>query len=221
MADRLTPIFIDYSGRRWRRIRRTALAIGVVTTVIALVLVASELFFPPIPPELPLATVNDKPIGRPIQRPTTPFTKLDRLRIAYRRKLAASIAGHRTPASRRPEMIPVLDVGTGSRPTRTDAIVAGFYVNWADNSFASLKRNYDKLDWWIGEWAFIPSNADTLLLRVKPQVIELLHDRPPESRPSLFIMLSNFVVTGSDSAAGRFDSAAVRRFLGNPVARAN
>ena len=82
-------------------------------------------------------------------------------------------------------MVPVLDVGTGSRPTRTDAIVAGFYVNWADNSFASLKRNYDKLDWVIGEWAFIPSNADTLLLRVKPQVIELLHDRPPETRPSL------------------------------------
>ena len=34
-------------------------------------------------------------------------------------------------------------------------------------------------------------------------------------------MLSNFVVTGSDSAAGQFDAAAVRRFLGNPVARAN
>jgi len=221
MADRLKPVFIDYSGRRWRRIRRTALAIGVLTTLIALVLVASEFFYPPSAPELTLASANDKPIGRPLHRPATPFTKIDRLRIAYRRKLAASIAGHRTPASRRPEMIPVLDVGTGSRPTRTDAIVAGFYVNWADNSFTSLEQNYDKLDWVIGEWAFIPRDADTLLLRVKPEVTELLNQRKPESRPSLFIMLSNFVVTGSDSAAGQFDQSVIRRFLANPVARAN
>jgi cellulose synthase/poly-beta-1,6-N-acetylglucosamine synthase-like glycosyltransferase/peptidoglycan/xylan/chitin deacetylase (PgdA/CDA1 family)/spore germination protein YaaH len=221
MADRLRPIFIDYSGRRWRRIRRTVLALGVVTTLIALVLVASELFFPPIPPELPLATANDKPTGRRLPRPATTFTKLDRLRIAYRRKLAASIGHHGAPASRRPETIPVLDVGTGTRPTRTDGIVAGFYVNWADNSYTSLKQNYDKLDWVIGEWAFIPRDADTLLLRVKPEVTELLHDNPPETRPSLFIMLSNFVVTGSDSAAGRFDPNVIRRFMSNPVARAN
>ncbi|MEO8562630.1 MAG: glycosyltransferase [bacterium] len=220
MADRLRPIFIDYSGRRWRRIRQTVLLLGVVTTLIGLVIVGSEFFFPPIPPELPLASTSDKAIGRPLSR-TAAFTKLDRLRIAYRRKLAASIAIRRTPASRRPENIPVLDVGTGTRPTRTDAIVAGFYVNWADNSFASLKQNFDKLDWVIGEWAFIPRDADTLLLRVKPEVTELLHQSKPESRPSLFIMLSNFVVAGSDSAAGKFDQAVIKRFLSNPVARAN
>jgi peptidoglycan-N-acetylglucosamine deacetylase len=220
MSDRHKPVFIDYSGRRWRRIRFAALLLGIATTMIALILVASELFFPPIPPQLPLASLDARSAAK--IETHHPLTQIDRLRIAYRRKLAMTMKKYGSPhASRRPEMVPVLDVGTGSRPTRTDAIVAGFYVNWADNSFASLKRNYDKLDWVIGEWAFVPSNADTLLLRVKPQVIELLHDRPAETRPSLFIMLSNFVVTGADSAAGRFDAAAVRRFLGNPVARAN
>jgi peptidoglycan/xylan/chitin deacetylase (PgdA/CDA1 family)/spore germination protein YaaH len=183
------------------------------------VLVASELFNPPNPPELLLASLDSRAAAKLDTK--HPLTQIDRLRIAYRRKLAMTMKKYGSPhAARRPEMVPVLNVGT-SRPTRTDAIVAGFYVNWADNSFASLKRNYDKLDWVIGEWAFVPSTGDSLLLRVKPQVTELLHDRPAETRPSLFIMLSNFVVTGSDSAAGKFDAATVRRFLGNPVARAN
>ena len=220
MADRHRPVFIDHTGRRWRRIRVAALALGIVTTLLALVLVVTELFFPPIPPELPLAAINAAPAQRAATGSAT-FTRVGRLRIAYRRMLAQTMKQYGNPPSRRPEMIPVIDVGTGSRPPRTDAIVAGFYVNWADNSFTSLSRNYEKLDWVIGEWAFIPSNADTLLLRVKPQVIDLFSNRAPETRPSLFIMLSNFVVTGTDSAAGRFDSAAVRRFLGNPVARAN
>ena len=81
-------------------------------------------------------------------------------------------------------------------PPRTDAIVAGFYVNWADNSFASLTRNFDKLDWVIGEWGFFPRNADTLQLRIKPQVVELFKSRPAETRPSLFLMITNYVVTG-------------------------
>ena len=222
MADRRSsPIFIDYSGRRWRRIRRVALAVGVLTTVVALVLVGSIVLWPPIPPELPLASANNLPIATATTGKLGPYTKVDRLRTAYRRKLAALTKHYGTTSSRRPELIPELNVGSGSRPTRTDAIVAGFYVNWADNSFASLSRNYDKLDWVIGEWAFVPRNADSLQLRIDKRVLDLLASRPAESRPSLFIMLSNFVVAGGDSAAGKFDAAVVQRFLANPVARAN
>jgi peptidoglycan-N-acetylglucosamine deacetylase len=119
-------------------------------------------------------------------------------------------------------VIPVLSGGTGGRPPRNDAIVAGFYVNWADNSFASLTRNFDKLDWVIGEWGFFPRDADTLLLRIKPEVIELFNNRPIETRPSLFLMLTNYVVDpGKDSTTGKFDPEVVRRFLANPVAREN
>jgi peptidoglycan-N-acetylglucosamine deacetylase len=221
MDRRSSPIFIDYSGRRWRRIRRTALVAGIVTTLLALVLVGSIVLSPPIPPELPLASANNLPIARATTGKPGAFTKVDRLRTAYRRKLAALTKHYGSSSSRRPMTIPALDVGTGTRPTRTNAIVAGFYVNWADNSFASLSRNYDKLDWVIGEWAFVPANADTLQLRIDRRVLALLASRPPESRPSLFIMLSNFVVAGGDSAAGRFDAGVVHRFLANPVARAN
>jgi cellulose synthase/poly-beta-1,6-N-acetylglucosamine synthase-like glycosyltransferase/peptidoglycan/xylan/chitin deacetylase (PgdA/CDA1 family)/spore germination protein YaaH len=222
MADRShSPIFIDRTGRRWRHIRRVALVLGVATTAIALVLVGSIALYPPIPPELPLATANNQIIARGTTGQPGAYTKVDRMRVAYRRKLASLVKKYGTPTSRRPEAIPVLNVGRGAPPPRTESIVAGFYVNWADNSLASLKRNYDKLDWVIGEWAFIPRNADTLQLRIDKKVTELLNSKPPETRPSLFIMLSNFVVSGADSAGGQFDAAVVRRFLANPVARAN
>ena len=224
MADRSrhSPIFIDYTGKRWRRIQRVALTIGVLTTVLALVVIVSIVVSPSMPPELPLATANNLTISHATTGKPGRFTKVDRLRTAYRRKLAAAMKQYGTPTSRRPESIPALNVGTGGRAPRSDAIVAGFYVNWADNSFASLQRNYDKIDWLIGEWGFFPRNADSLLLRIKPQVIELMNSKPVETRPSMFLMITNFVVEpGRDSTTGKFDPEVVRRFLASPTARAN
>ena len=224
MTDRSrhSPIFIDYSGKRWRRIQRIALAVGVLTTLLAVVLIGSILVSPSMPPELPLATANNRTIAHATTGKPGRFTKVDRLRTAYRRKLAAAMKQYGTPTSRRPEAVPALNVGTGGRAPRSEEIVAGFYVNWADNSFASLQRNYEKIDWVIGEWGFFPRNADSLLLRIKPQVIELLNSKPVETRPSMFLMITNFVVEpGRDSTAGTFDPEVVRRFLANPVARAN
>jgi cellulose synthase/poly-beta-1,6-N-acetylglucosamine synthase-like glycosyltransferase/peptidoglycan/xylan/chitin deacetylase (PgdA/CDA1 family)/spore germination protein YaaH len=223
MSDRSrhSPIFIDYTGKRWRRIQRVALAVGVVTTILALVVIVSIVVSPSMPPELPLATANNLTIARATTGKPGRFTKVDRLRTAYRRKLAAAMKQYGTPTSRRPESIPPSNVGTGGRPPRSDAIVAGFYVNWADNSFASLQRNYDKLDWVIGEWGFVPRDADSLLLRIKPEVIELMNNRPVETRPSLFLMITNFVVApGKDSAAGVFDRDVLRKFLTSPASRA-
>src|SRR5690348_1992184 len=219
MPDRHSPVFIDHTGRRWRRIRRAALVVGVASTVIALFLVGSIVLNPPVPPELPLATANNQPIPRPTTGKPGQFTRVDRLRTAYRRKLAAIVRKYGTSKSRRPDMVPALSVA--GAPPRRDAIVAGFYVNWADNSFSSLTQHIDKLDWVIGEWAFVPANGDSLQLRVDRRVIDLLASRPPESRPALFIMLSNFVVAGGDSAGGRFDAKVMSRFLADPVARAN
>ena len=222
MVDRSrhSPVFIDYTGNRWRHIRRAALAVGVITTILATVLIGSLVLSPSMPPELPLATANNRVIARATTGKPGAFTKVDRLRSAYRRKLAAAMKQYGPLASRRPENIPPLNIGTGDRKPRTDGIIAGFYVNWADNSLASLQRNYDKLDWVIGEWGFVPRDADSLVLRIKPQVIELLNSKPVETRPSLFLMITNFVVTpGRDSASGTFDREVVRRFLSNPAAR--
>lgn len=107
MDHRLTPIFIDRSGRRWRRIRRVALVLGVVTTALAAGLVATLALSPPMPPELPLAVANNLPIARATTGRPGAFTRLDRLRVAYRRKLAAAIRQTGgTPQSAAPRRFP-------------------------------------------------------------------------------------------------------------------
>ena len=219
MSDGNRPVFTDHTGRRWRRIRLASLVLGGAAALLALVMIASELFFPPIPPELSIAEINVRAESSSVARQAA-SAHTDRPRLAYRRQLAATMRRYEAATPFRDAMVPAA-VPTPPASPRSAPIVAGFFVNWADNSLASLTRNYDKLDWVIGEWAFLPANGDTLLLRIKPQVLELVSKHPPERRPSLFIMLSNFVVAGEDSTAGAFDSEAVRRFLGNPVARAN
>jgi hypothetical protein len=116
MSDRSrhSPIFIDYTGKRWRRIQRVALAVGVVTTILALVVIVSIVVSPSMPPELPLATANNLTIARATTGKPGRFTKVDRLRTAYRRKLAAAMKQYGTPTSRRPESIPPSNVGTGA-----------------------------------------------------------------------------------------------------------
>ena len=216
MPDRNSPVFTDHTGRRWRRIRLAALVVGGAAALFACVLIAAELFTPPIPPDMSMSAIDARAEASGHEGGSGRRT-IDPARLAYRRRLAASLRRFRDASPRPDAMVPA---ATGV-PKRSSPIVAGFYVNWADNSLASLTRNYEKLDWIVGEWAFIPQNADTLLIRIDPEVLELVRSRSAQSRPSLFIMLSNFVVAGEDSAAGGFDSASVRRFLGNPVARAN
>src|SRR6476661_1340657 len=121
MPDRSSPVFIDHTGRRWWRIRRAALAFGVATTVVALFLVGSIVLNPPVPPELPLATANNQPIARPTTGRPGPFTRVDRLRTAYRRKLATIVRRYGTTRSRRPERVPAQDIGAGGHPPRRDA----------------------------------------------------------------------------------------------------
>jgi len=127
----------------WRRIRRAALG-GVVTTIIALVLVGTLVLSPPMPPELPLATANNQPIARATTGKPGVYTKVDRLRTGYRRQ-----AGRGDEAVRRRGLVETAGRGAGARrrhgkrPTSTESIVAGFYINWEDNSFASLKPQYE------------------------------------------------------------------------------
>ena len=218
MPDHNSPVFTDHTGRRWRRIRLATLVVGGAALLFAGVLIAAELFTPPIPPERSIADVGARADSAQ-PHAVSSRRAIDPARLAYRRHLAASLRRYQSAAPHHDAMVPA--ARDARPPKRSAPIVAGFYVNWADNSLASLTRNVDKLDWVVGEWAFIPANADTLLIRIKPEVLDLVESRPAKSRPELFLMLSNFVAEGEDSSAGDFDSESVRRFLGNPVARAN
>jgi cellulose synthase/poly-beta-1,6-N-acetylglucosamine synthase-like glycosyltransferase/spore germination protein YaaH/peptidoglycan/xylan/chitin deacetylase (PgdA/CDA1 family) len=202
-----TPVFIDRSGRRWQRIRRAAIVLGVITTVIGLTLGLSLLFAPNIPTLHP-QSLTRKPVVR----------LSERTRMAVRRRFQqALLTTRRAPPARRVSHIRTIPSNGEKQPAAGAPAIGGFYVNWDDNSYASLDANLRQLDDVVLEWAFVARGGDSLRLdtlngkRAMSRVLE----EPVERRPKLILMVSNF-----SSAAQEFKSADLRPLLTNPASRA-
>src|SRR6187455_2381598 len=123
MPDRISPVFTDHTGRRWRRIRLAALVVGGAAALFACVLIAAELFTPPIPPGMSIAALNARAEsprreGGPVRRANDPA------RLAFRRRLAASLRRYQEAAPRGEQMVPAASVE--ARPSKqAPPIVAG------------------------------------------------------------------------------------------------
>ncbi len=210
--SRVASVFLDPSGRRWRRMRGAALAVGIVTTLSAALLVAAVF----VPPNLPAIAGfrGDRELGI---APRWVTTRERRQHLAARHKLLAVLDRVRPSPAVRPALLPLptRENAAATRPAAPpgDPVVAGFYVNWDDNSFASLRAHAADLDWVIGEWAFLGARGDTVELNVDRRVPFLLNLVPATDRPLALAMISNF-----DRVSRRFDAARLRALTASPIA---
>ena len=158
------PVFIDYSGRRWRRVRRVALIGGVVSTLLGLGVAVSLFLSEGLLPELHPATLI--PATHPMTR------HRERERMTLRRLLYRTIAKTgAVPAGKHPARVPRSPV-TAAKPVASGKpIVAGFHVSWDDNSTASVDTNITHMDWVVGEWAFVDPSGDSLDINVDGRVV--------------------------------------------------
>ncbi|HKP46344.1 MAG TPA: glycosyltransferase [Pyrinomonadaceae bacterium] len=162
MSD--SPVFYDPAGRRWRRVRRTWLALAVVVTAVTGVFVASVLVNPVLPSlnVRPVATLPNSADIKPRQ-PSVPANPSEQKARKAQAELqhALSLTSRVVPGRRRSQLAvippPVLPppVVPATRP-----LSVGFYINWDESSYASLKRNLDHLDWVIAEWSHLQTTAD-------------------------------------------------------------
>jgi cellulose synthase/poly-beta-1,6-N-acetylglucosamine synthase-like glycosyltransferase/peptidoglycan/xylan/chitin deacetylase (PgdA/CDA1 family)/spore germination protein YaaH len=210
-------VFLDPTGTRWRRIRRIALAVGITTTLLALVMVIGVL----VPPLLPIWSGDVSALTSAAPHPVA-TSRQARERLAARRRLLLAVAGGRPPAAGlHPEFLPVKpprriyrersksDLAPPGKP-----ITAGFYVNWDDNSFASFAAHVQDLDWVVCEWAFVVPSGDSLRLAIDNRVLYTAERQPEGHRPLVFAMVSNY-----DSTRSGFDARRLRRLLASPIAR--
>ena len=202
-----TPVFIDRSGRRWQRFRRAAIVLGVLTTVIGLTLGLSLLFAPSIP------TLHPQSLTR---KPVVRLSERARL-LAKRRFQQALATSRRAPPARHVNRMPSIPSNGEKRPPAGAPLIGGFYVNWDDNSYASLDANLRQLDVVVLEWAFVARGGDSLRLdtlngkRAMARVLE----EPVDKRPRLLLMVSNF-----NSLAQEFSKQELRALLSGPSSRA-
>ncbi len=202
-------VFEDPSGRRWRIVRRIAIATGVVTSLLTLTVIAGVL----LPPLLPGVNWTMAPVG-PKRPPRLITSEAERAQDQARRQLRRYRDGLRVPPSVRASRLPLVKWSGGAKPKAAgEPIVAGFYVNWDDNSLVSLRAHAAKLDWVIGEWAFVAPSGDSLLVKFDRKVPYVLSLLKPADRPAMLLMISN----AQDRQT--FDEGRLRRLVSRRAAR--
>lgn len=183
-----SPVFHDPHGRRWRRVRRLWLALSVIVTALAAIFVASVLANPVLP------GFNLKAL-KP-RAPSIPANPSERKARKAQADLQRALdkTKYIVPAKRRshiPVVPPPLTVPAPIVPM-TRPLSVGFFVNWDEASYESLKRNLDHLDWVIAEWSRLRDDATSpLVTDVHTPALNWIRINHPQVR--IMPMVQNFV----------------------------
>jgi cellulose synthase/poly-beta-1,6-N-acetylglucosamine synthase-like glycosyltransferase/peptidoglycan/xylan/chitin deacetylase (PgdA/CDA1 family)/spore germination protein YaaH len=157
-------VFHDPAGRRWKRVRRTWMALGIVITSLTAILVSSVLVNPALPSFniRPVASLPQPADIKPkaLPAPANPSQqKLKKAQVELQHALAAT---PRVPPAKRRSQTPVVPPPTLPPPMVpiSRPLSIGFYINWDESSYESLKRNLDHMDWVIAEWSHLQETSN-------------------------------------------------------------
>lgn len=203
--ERKRPVFSQTSGKRWRRVRRVVIGVGIASSIVLLGLVAAIL----VPPSIPKFSLRD---GTPSSEPKLPElndTRALRLKAVARERLYEALHAAPAPPAKRPSHLPLSATALAQRSAQRSVAPAtvGFYVSWDDNSLVSLRRNLSRLDWVIGEWGFLAPTGDSLVMRVDRRALFVIEQAPVGQRPRTLLMLTNV-----DSSGKAFMKSATKLF---------
>ncbi len=193
-----SPVFYDPRGRRWRRVRRTYLALGIVVTAITAIFIASVLANPLLP-HLNLRPLQNLPRSSDLKLPAA--AALPNAREVKAKKaqdlLQKELAKTRVVPARRSELTPIVPAPvTTPLPApasfNSKQLAIGFYINWDESSYASLERNLDHLDWVVAQWAHLvdsKNGSSPLSLELDAKALNLIRERRPQT--SIIPMVQN------------------------------
>src|SRR5713226_8054040 len=202
MSEKLlpsSPVFYDPRGRRWRHVKRTYLALGVIITALAAIFIASVLANPFLGPRLNLRQLSSLPrksdiAPRPIAVPKT-HAELEAKNAQV--KLQKEESKTRVVPAQRPQLMPIAPPPTNT-PLLAPAtftskpLSIGFYVDWDESSYASLERNLDHLDWVVAQWAHLvdaKNGSSPLSIELDAKALNLIRERRPQT--SIIPMVQN------------------------------
>nr|MDQ2938627.1 hypothetical protein [Acidobacteriota bacterium] len=204
MSSSESPVFYDPLGRRWRRVRRTWLALAVLVTGMAAIFIASVLINPVLPSfdVRPVASLPHTADIRP-KRPNLPANPVEQKAKRAQAELQHALATTKrvVPGKRASEtaLVPPPAIPPPAVPT-TRPLSIGFYINWDESSLASLERNLDHLDWVIAEWGHL-QNAGTdgnpLAIYVDVPALNFIRQTRPQVR--VIPMVQNLIDEKWDS----------------------
>ena len=200
------PIFYDPTGRRATHVSRLALFAGVVSTLFVLACAAS-LFVGPSMGVLHIgphgkarhALANVKAAEPELLKPAARLAA----QVRARQRQLHSVHSHAKPGGSRAP--PLSLKKPADRP-----LAIGFYVNWDDSSYPSLKRGLPTLDWVIPTWMSVSGPDMTLHTEIDAKALQLIRTEKPAT--PILPLLQNAV-------DGNWDGAGLARMLADPVTR--
>ena len=193
------PVFHDPHGRRWRRVRRVWLAISIIVTALAAIFIAS-VFANPVLPNFNLKALASLPhsVDLKPKPPNIPANPVERKARKAQAELQRALATTKyvAPGKRRSHIAAVPPPPTVPAPIvpATRPLSVGFFINWDESSYESLKRNLDHLDWVIAEWSHLqdaPEGANPLVTDVHVPALNWIRLNRPEVR--ILPMVQNVV----------------------------
>jgi cellulose synthase/poly-beta-1,6-N-acetylglucosamine synthase-like glycosyltransferase/peptidoglycan/xylan/chitin deacetylase (PgdA/CDA1 family)/spore germination protein YaaH len=201
------PVFYDPKNRRAAHVSRVAWSIAIVSTVAGLVFLSSLFIFRSFPETLQTSPAQRYPLLNDV-------AKLQHL-LPTVRNLAKKAQSEKKkfPRSTHPLAMAVAR-SKGARAAsvehREKPLTIGFYANWDDGSFASLRNNVQNMDWIVPSWLYLQGDDMDLKVTLDDKALELIRREKPGA--VILAMIQN-------STAYKWEGAGLARLLADPQKR--
>ena len=199
----LSPVFYDPQRRRWRRFK---LSIQLVAGLLSIIFggLAISIIYKQELPSLGLEPVRNMNLSRkglpPVPKPWLPSSK-ERLYEQTRANLKDYLAEVKSE--------PVV---VSKTPPSGKSEVIGFFVDWEDTSFTSLKENIGKMDKLMPEWYHL-TDGDGTFVQDNPARQDLVQTFIHEHRPALPVCP---IVNNFNPKIRHWEDQKLAQMLGNP-----
>ncbi len=197
------PIFFDPKNRRAGRLSHAAWALAIISSVAGLVFISSLFIFRSFPESLQTsqsqryALLND-------------VAKVPHL-LPSVRNLARKA---QSTKKRYPQAMPPIAISPAktkpSKASRDKPLTIGFYANWDDSSYASLRNNLQNLDWVVPSWLYLQDTSMDLKVTLDDKALDLIRREKPGA--AILAMIQN-------SFANTWDGPNLGRLLADPQKR--
>jgi cellulose synthase/poly-beta-1,6-N-acetylglucosamine synthase-like glycosyltransferase/peptidoglycan/xylan/chitin deacetylase (PgdA/CDA1 family)/spore germination protein YaaH len=179
-----TQIFHDPRGRRRVHMRISGIVLAAVTTILAGTLIISIVINPILPQvDLPSLAAFPHSADTKLKLAGPVTTRAQQRAVQSAKELKRSLRelqSKKQPAVAAQLVAPPAPALPSDNQGARKPLAIGFYVNWDDSSYSSLKRNLGALDWLVPEWIRLRDGDDPLSVDIEPRAVELLRQQRPD-----------------------------------------
>ncbi len=204
------PIFFDPKNRRATHVSRVGWTLAVMSTVAGVVFLSSLFIFRTFP-ELRTSVVQRYPMLNDvakIQHLLPTVRNLARKAQSHKNRFSHSVHPLAMAAARAKGQKPVVE-------RREKPLTVGFYANWDDSSYASLRNNVQHLDWVVASWLYLLGDNMDLNITLDDKALELIRQEKPSA--AILVMIQNLMI--QNASTYQWDGAGLARLLADPQKR--